>query len=80
MHPNSGILTTCFFYLVIVFLWHAQATFHQECFKCLECKRRLPLGNVAMINGQLYCKNWYASAAVGTHKKSHSTIDFPQPR
>jgi len=30
--------------------------YHAECFKCLKCKSRVPLVNVAMISGDLYCK------------------------
>jgi hypothetical protein len=33
--------------------------FHQECFKCLKCKTRVILVNVAMIKGDLYCKNCF---------------------
>jgi len=29
---------------------------HQACFKCLSCKRRIDVKSVAMIKGDLYCK------------------------
>lgn len=33
-----------------------QVVYHQECFKCKKCTNRIPLVNVAMIAGDLYCK------------------------
>src|ERR1700710_946162 len=33
--------------------------FHNECFKCLQCKGTLSLAAVAMINGDLYCKTCF---------------------
>src|SRR5689334_15689834 len=34
-------------------------TFHNTCFKCLECKATLSLSAVAMIKGDLFCKNCF---------------------
>jgi len=34
-------------------------TWHQDCFKCLDCKRVIGLTAVAMISGDLYCKNCF---------------------
>jgi hypothetical protein len=33
--------------------------FHKTCFKCLSCKHTISLSAVAMIKGDLYCKNCY---------------------
>lgn len=33
--------------------------YHQNCFKCLECRRQVSLTAVAMIKGDLYCKNCF---------------------
>jgi len=33
--------------------------FHKTCFKCLNCKNSVSLTAVAMINGELYCKNCF---------------------
>jgi cysteine/glycine-rich protein len=33
--------------------------FHKTCFKCLNCKSSVSLGAVAMIKGDLYCKNCF---------------------
>jgi hypothetical protein len=33
-----------------------QVVYHTECFKCKKCTNRIPLVNVAMIAGDLYCK------------------------
>lgn len=34
-------------------------TYHKTCFKCLECGSRVSLSGVAMIQGDLYCKNCF---------------------
>jgi len=34
-------------------------TWHTTCFKCLQCKSEIPLARVAMISGDLYCKNCF---------------------
>lgn len=34
-------------------------TYHQLCFKCLNCKSTLQMTSVAMIKGDLYCKNCF---------------------
>jgi len=34
-------------------------TFHKTCFKCLQCKKTLQISSVAMIKGDLYCKNCF---------------------
>jgi len=36
-----------------------KTVWHQACFKCLSCKRRLDVKAVAMIQGDLYCKNCF---------------------
>jgi len=36
-----------------------KATYHKTCFKCLNCKKTLQPSSVAMIKGDLYCKNCF---------------------
>lgn len=36
-------------------------TYHKKCFKCMNCSRPVSLGSVAMIQGDLYCKNCFIS-------------------
>jgi len=66
---------------------------HQACFKCLSCKRRIDVKSVAMIKGDLYCKpcflkvfkekGSYASFGVKTlpnwGSKDEGTAGTPSP-
>jgi len=48
--------------------------FHNACFRCLSCRSSVSIRNVAMIKGDLYCKNCF----VRTFKTKGSYASFGQ--
>jgi len=49
-----------------------KTVWHQACFKCLNCKSRISVKAVAMIQGDLYCKNCFLK----TFKEKGSYASF----
>jgi len=52
--------------------------YHPECFRCLKCKNRVVLINVAMISGDLYCKACFKKTFMEKGKYTSFGVGTPE--
>eukprot|EP00470_Lotharella_oceanica_P017113 CAMPEP_0170186168 /NCGR_PEP_ID=MMETSP0040_2-20121228/38439_1 /TAXON_ID=641309 /ORGANISM="Lotharella oceanica, Strain CCMP622" /LENGTH=100 /DNA_ID=CAMNT_0010432813 /DNA_START=35 /DNA_END=337 /DNA_ORIENTATION=+ len=51
--------------------------YHKNCFKCLDCKRTLQPSSVAMMSGDLYCKECFKKRFKARGKYDDITTVIP---